>query len=190
MLEHGGLRESALRTQERHFERLLLREAGRHDFAKQPRDLLVAQRPAIALERLAQHLRFALRTVEIHRLTGRGLRDADQLREARAFVEQRVNARIDGVDAVADIAEIGAAAAPSRGTAPARAEARAPPLSVGRERCFRGLRAAAAFPACSCAPHRVPALEFAHERDQRLDARERHGVVEARAHAARAHDGP
>ena len=30
----------------------------------------------------------------------------------------------------------------------------------------------------------VPALEFAHERDQRLDAGERHGVVQAGAHAA------
>ena len=33
-------------------------------------------------------------------------------------------------------------------------------------------------------------LELAHEVDQRLDARERHGIIEACAHAADAHDVP
>ena len=71
MLEHRGLGERAFGPEECHFERLLLREAGRHDFAEQARDFLVAQRSLVALQRHAQHFSFALRPVEIHRLAGR-----------------------------------------------------------------------------------------------------------------------
>ena len=65
VLEHRLLRERAFGTEERDLERLLLRQARRHDLAEQPHDLFVAQRPLVALERLAQHLRFALRLVEV-----------------------------------------------------------------------------------------------------------------------------
>ena len=63
----------------------------------------------IALERLAQHFRFALRTIKVDRLAARALRDADQLREARPIVEQGVDTRIDRIDAVANVVEIGTA---------------------------------------------------------------------------------
>ena len=104
VLQHGSLGEGAFRTQERHLERFLLRQTGGHDFAKQARDLLVAQRALVALQGLAQHVRFALGTVEIDRLAARGLGDADQLSEARPLVEQLLDARIDRIDALADVA--------------------------------------------------------------------------------------
>ena len=47
MLQHGGLGERALGSQECDLERLLLREARGHDLAEQPRDFLVAQRPRL-----------------------------------------------------------------------------------------------------------------------------------------------
>ena len=71
VLEHGGLGESAFGAQERDLERLLLGEAGGHDLAEQACDFLIAQRPAIARERLAQNLRLALGAVEIDRLSAR-----------------------------------------------------------------------------------------------------------------------
>jgi hypothetical protein len=71
VLEHGRLRESAFGAQERDLERLLLGEAGGHDLAEQPCDFLIAQRPAIARERLAQNLRLALGAVEIDRFSAR-----------------------------------------------------------------------------------------------------------------------
>src|SRR6202022_4147700 len=41
------------------------------------------------------------------------------------------------------------------------------------------------FPtACHARTSRVLTLEFTHEGDQRLDAGERHGIVDARAHSA------
>ncbi len=106
MLEHGGLAERALRTQKRHLEGLLLSEAGRHDLAEQPRDLLVAQRPVVPVQRLAQDLSLALRPVKIDRLPGGRLRDADELRQARTVIDEGVDLRIDPVDALADAAEI------------------------------------------------------------------------------------
>jgi hypothetical protein len=45
VLVHRLLRERALGTEEPDLQRFLLREAGRHDLAEQPQDLLVAQRP-------------------------------------------------------------------------------------------------------------------------------------------------
>src|SRR5258708_24118922 len=105
MLGPGALSEGAFRPQECPFERLLLRQAGRHDFAEQARDFLVAQRTLIAFERHPQDIGFAFRAIEIHRLAGCRFGDADQLRETRAFIEQRMDPRIDGVDAVADISE-------------------------------------------------------------------------------------
>jgi len=103
VLEHRLLRERALGTEESDLERLLLRKARRHDLAEQPRDLLVAQRPLVALQRLAQHLRLALRLVEVGGAQPRGaLRVADLLRVLGALVQQLVNAPIDVVDAVAN----------------------------------------------------------------------------------------
>ncbi len=137
VLEHGGLGERALGAEKSHLERLLLSETRRHDLAKQARDFLVAQRSAIALERLAQHLRLALGTVEIDRLAARGLRDADLLGEAGALVQQLVDARVDGVDLRADAVEIEARRTAFVGH---RADAR---TRRGSRRCGGGRRGAA-----------------------------------------------
>ena len=163
VLEHGGLGERALRTEECDLERFLLREAGGHDFAEQARDFLIAQRPVIALERLAQHLRLALRTIEIHGLAGCRLGDADQLREARPLVEQGVNARIDGVDALANV---------RRDRRPAAGDSRGPPAAA-RPAAVRCAAAGAAAARCGLPSlsSRVFALELAHEADQRLRRR-------------------
>ena len=107
MLQHCLLRERAFRTEERDFERLLLREAGGHDLAKQSRDLFVAQRSLVALQRIAQHLRFALGFVEVGGAQAfRALGLADLLRELRALVQEVVNATIDVIDAIADGIEL------------------------------------------------------------------------------------
>jgi hypothetical protein len=106
MLEHGGLGKGALGSQEGHFQRLLLRQAGRHDLAEQARDFLVPQRTLVASQGLLQNLRLALRPVEIHRGARGRLGDADALRQARPFVDQRVNPRVDRIDAVANLGQI------------------------------------------------------------------------------------
>ena len=92
-------------TQEGHLQRFLLGEAGRHDFAKQTDDFLVAQRSLVALERHAQHFGLALRPIVVHGLARSRLGYAHQLGEARAFIQQSMNARVDGIDAVANIAQ-------------------------------------------------------------------------------------
>ena len=87
VLEHGRLRERALRPEIGDLERLLLREAGGHELAEQPHHLLVAQRPVVALDDFAQHLRLALRAVELGRRR-EALDDADLFRDARALGDQ------------------------------------------------------------------------------------------------------
>ena len=67
-LSTAAWREGALGPEVGDLQRLLLRQAGRHDLAEQPQDLLVAQRALCALgaaQRHAQHLRLALGPVEI-----------------------------------------------------------------------------------------------------------------------------
>jgi hypothetical protein len=78
--------------------RLLLGQAGRHDLAEQPQDLLVAQRTLVPLARHAQHLRLAFRAVEIHGVAVGVLGHAHLARETRAFVQQPVDARVDVID--------------------------------------------------------------------------------------------
>ncbi len=87
-------------------ERLFLREAGRHDFAEQAQDFFGAQRALVPLAGHAQHLRFALRPVEIDGVAVGVLGDADLAREARAVVEQLVDARIHGVDFTAQFHDV------------------------------------------------------------------------------------
>src|SRR5260370_5626667 len=87
-----------------------------------------------------------------------------------------MNSRIDGVNAVADIPE-----SAGGGRYPRPFFAR--PAFAGH--AFAGPTLARWFPtACHARTSRVSTLEFTHEGDQRLDAGERHGIVEARAHAA------
>jgi len=98
VLERRGLGEGALGAEEADLERLFLREAGGHDFAEQPQDFFRAQRPLVPVARHAQHLGFALGSIEIDRVTVGVLGHPDLARELRALVEQRVNARIDRID--------------------------------------------------------------------------------------------
>src|SRR5207237_4145194 len=92
VIEHRGLSEGAFGTEERHLERLLLRKTRRHDLTEQAQDLRIAQQPGVARLGLPQHLRFALRAIEIHRPRAARLRDPDLLREARPLVDQRAGA--------------------------------------------------------------------------------------------------
>jgi hypothetical protein len=67
VLQHGRLRERAFRSQVRDLQRLLLREAGRHELTEQPHHLFVAQRSVVAFHNFAQDLRFPLGAIEICR---------------------------------------------------------------------------------------------------------------------------
>ena len=88
VLQHRLLRERALGPEKADLERFLLREAGGHDLAEQPQDLLVAQRTALARLRssaMRSTCGFALRAIEVDGVPGGVLRNADLLRElARA----------------------------------------------------------------------------------------------------------
>ncbi len=104
VLQHRLLRERAFRPEERHLEWFLLGEARRHDLAEQPHDLLVRERPArlaVAVDRQPQDLRLAFWTIEIHRVPGRVLGNADLSGEARPLADEFVNPRVDGIDEVA-----------------------------------------------------------------------------------------
>ena len=148
------------------------------------RDFLVAQRPLIAFERLAQHLRLALGTIEIDRLAGLAVLEIPtSCAKPRALVEQRMNARIDRHRCARGFAEIGRAAAPAAARPGAALRRRRPGVRVpARAGASQVWLLWLAMPAMHSS--RVPALELAHEADQRLDAGERHGVVQAGAHAA------
>ena len=97
--QHRRLRECALRPEEGHLERLLLRKTRRHDFPKEAQHLLIPQRPLIALAGHAQNLRLTLRHVEVRRMTGARLRRPDHLRKLGPFIDERVNLFIDRIDA-------------------------------------------------------------------------------------------
>src|ERR1700733_10859880 len=115
MSQDRGLGERTLRSQESHLQGLLLREAGGHDLAEQPQDLLIAKRSGVALAGHAQHLRFTLGAVEVDRTALTRLRDADQLRETRPIVDEAVDLFVDGVDLPADFLEIQSGRRPARG---------------------------------------------------------------------------
>ena len=60
MLAHGLLAEGALGAEKADLQRILLRQAGRHDLAEQPHHLGIRQRPVVAIDHHAQHVRLAL----------------------------------------------------------------------------------------------------------------------------------
>ena len=62
--------------------------------------------PLLRCLRHAQHLRLALRAVEIDRAAVERLGDADELRELGALVEQAVDLLVDGIDALAHLIEV------------------------------------------------------------------------------------
>src|SRR6187431_932275 len=106
VLERGRLRERALGPEEGHLEWLFLREAGGHDLAEQAQDLFGAQGPLVPFARHAQHLRLTLRAVEVDRVAIGMLGNADLAREARAVIEQLVDARIHGIDFTAQFYDV------------------------------------------------------------------------------------
>src|SRR6202022_413213 len=82
-----------------HGERLLLHQTRRHDLPKEPQHLLLAQWGAIARARHAQHLRLALRLVELRGAARERLRSPDDLPKLRPLVDERMNLLVDGIDA-------------------------------------------------------------------------------------------
>ena len=103
VLEHRRLRERAFRPEVRDLQRLLLREAGRHDLAEQPHHLFVAQRPVVAARRPCAAPVPRARADRNRRLAVDALRDADFLRAARPLGDQRLDALVDGVDLAAQL---------------------------------------------------------------------------------------
>jgi hypothetical protein len=63
MLAHGLFAERAFRAKIADLERILLRQAGGHDFAEQPHHLGIRQRAVVAIHHHAQHVRLAFGTV-------------------------------------------------------------------------------------------------------------------------------
>ena len=106
MLENGGLRERPLGAEKADFQGFLLGQAGRHDLAEQAQHFLVAHRSFVALEDLAQNLGLALRPVILDRGAQLTLGDAHLLCDPSAFVDQRLQALIDLVNAFADLLKI------------------------------------------------------------------------------------
>src|SRR3569833_1420577 len=97
MAQHCALRECPFGAQESYFLSLLLREAGGHDLAEQPQDLLVPQRAVISLAGHAQNLRLAFRPVKVDRTSLLGLRDAYELRLARTITDELVDLLVNRV---------------------------------------------------------------------------------------------
>ncbi|MNR40795.1 hypothetical protein D3C85_1591200 [compost metagenome] len=106
---HGRrLSEGAFRAEISHFQRLLERQARRHDFTEQPRHLFVAQRPLVALHDTLEHLSFALRTIE-HRHFAFGQRghlySRDFLGAARTLTDQLQHLGVQSINANAQCLE-------------------------------------------------------------------------------------
>ena len=107
MLVQRLLREGSLRTQEADLQRLLLGQAGRHDFAEQPQQHFVVERALIAVENPAQHLGFAFGPVVVDRGLQRPLGAADLVGPARAFGDQLLDLAVDAVDAFTHLRQVG-----------------------------------------------------------------------------------
>ncbi|MNT16663.1 hypothetical protein D3C72_1517770 [compost metagenome] len=100
---HGRcLGEGAFRAEVGDFQRLFQGQARRHDFAEQPRHLLVVQRPLVALHHALEHGGFTLGAVE-HRLLAfrqRGGLDLGHFLGATgALADQLEDLLVEAVDA-------------------------------------------------------------------------------------------
>src|SRR4029453_1793584 len=105
MLVNRLLRKCAFGPEEADLERLLLRETGGHDLAKEPQDFFVPKWPVlapVAFERLVQDFGFAFGPVEIDGVSVRVLGNTHLARKACALVDKRVQLGVDGIDALAD----------------------------------------------------------------------------------------
>jgi hypothetical protein len=84
VFEDSRLSERALGPEIGDFQRLFLSETCGHELAEQPHHFLVPERPLVALQDFAQHLRFALRTVKL-RGAAQAFYDTDLLSAASAL---------------------------------------------------------------------------------------------------------
>jgi hypothetical protein len=107
VLVNGRLRERALRAEISDFQRILLRQARRHDLAKQPEHLLVAQWTFISLQYRAQDFRLALGTVVVDGRAQVTLGDTHLLRVAGPLADQLLDLAVHLVNAPADARKIG-----------------------------------------------------------------------------------
>ena len=106
VLVDGRLGKSTFRPQESDLQRLLLRQAGRHDFPEQPQHLFVANRALVAGPYRPQHFRFALGPIVIDGRRQLAFRDADLLRKSRTLIDERLDALVNLVNALADLCKI------------------------------------------------------------------------------------
>ena len=90
-------------------ERLLLGQARGHDLAKQARNLLITQRPLVALQGPAQHLGLTLGPVEVDGVAVAVLGDAGLLGQPRALADQFLQVLIERIDARADRRKVASA---------------------------------------------------------------------------------
>ena len=164
VLVHRLLRERAFRAEVADLQRLLLGQAGRHDFAEQAHQHFVGERAVVAVDHPAQHLRLALGPVVVDRRRELALGLADLPRPtARARRSAPGSARSMPSICVAHRGQVGLAAL---------------------HRLRRGRRRFVARRVLRWLPSHGGRLEIAHEIDQRLHAGLRHRVVDRRAHAA------
>ena len=100
---HGRrLGKRTLRTEISNLQRLLKRQARRHDFTEQPRHLFVAQRPLVTLHHAFEHLSFTLGAVEHRHFAfseGRHLHPCHFLGAPRTFTDQLQDFLIQAVNA-------------------------------------------------------------------------------------------
>ena len=102
VFQRSALRESALRAEIGDFQRLLQRQAGRHDFANQTPYLVVAERSLVELLEAADHLGFAIGAEKIDAVVAALAEPAfdfgDLYRAAGALVEELEQLFIEGID--------------------------------------------------------------------------------------------
>src|SRR5262245_58787211 len=98
MLECSKFGEGAFGAQIGDRQALLQSQAGRHDFAKQPRHLFLAEGPLIARLHGVQNFGLTLRTAIGAVLTGALLDTSDLLRASRTLIDQLLDLFIQLVD--------------------------------------------------------------------------------------------
>src|SRR5438552_205487 len=98
MSQDRCLCEGALGSEERHLQRLLLREACWHDLAEEAQDFLVPQRTRVALTGHAEHLGLTLGPIEVDSPTLAGLGNTNPLRQTRAVIDQLMDLLVDRID--------------------------------------------------------------------------------------------
>jgi len=114
VLEHGLLAEGAFRAEVADLQRLLLGQAGRHDLAEHVHQHFVRQRTFVAVHHHAQHLRFALGSVVVHRRGQLALGLAHLEGEAGPLCDQFLDPAIDAIDLRAHVGQLRRRGGPGR----------------------------------------------------------------------------